>query len=192
MIMSIYKVLKRNEFTRNRYSISPLREQDIYEIKTWRNEQRDILRQNAVLTDQHQIAYYQNHVVPSFSDLKPTMILFSFLGHSHCIGYGGLANIDWENRRAELSFLLETKRAGNPEQYREDFSAFLHLMKDVAFTELPLNRIFTETYDIRPEHVSVLEQNGFMLEGRLRQHVFIRGRFVDSLIHGCLKEPDHA
>lgn len=189
--MSIYKVLKTTEFRKGGYVLSPLREMDIYDIKTWRNEQIDLLRQKVVLTDQDQAEYYRSRVVPGFTELKPEMVLFSFLEHDRCIGYGGLVHIDWENKRAEVSFLLQTQRVRDSEQYRTEFSTFLHLMKEVAFTELPLNRIFTETYDIRPGHVSVLEQNGFVLEGRLRQHVFIRGRFVDSLIHGCVKEPDH-
>jgi len=181
-----------SEFADNEYTIVPIREIDMLEIAKWRNEQIDILRQNVILTDQDQKGYYDRHVVPSFSETKPKIILFSYLEHNMCIGYGGLTNIDWENKRAELSFLLETERAKNVQQYRRDFSYFLHLLKRVVFNELRFNRIFTETYDVRTDHILVLEENGFVLEGRLKQHVVIRGRFVDSLIHGCLREHNHA
>jgi RimJ/RimL family protein N-acetyltransferase len=190
--MDIYRALSTNEFANDEYTIIPIREIDILEIKRWRNEQIDILRQRVILSDQDQKEYYHKHVVPGFSAIQPKLILFSFLERHTCIGYGGLTNIDWENKRAELSFLLQTELATNVQRYRKDFSNFLHLIKRVAFAELNLHRIFTETYDIRADHVLVLEENGFTLEGRLRQHAVVRGRFVDSLIHGCLRENSHA
>jgi len=36
-------------------------------------------------------------------------------------------------------------------------------------------------------HVSILEKNGFVQEGRMRQHVIIKGTFHDALIHGIIK-----
>ena len=69
---------------------------------------------------------------------------------------------------------------------------FIRLIKKVLFEDLNFNRIFTETYDIRPHHISILEKNGFQLEGRMREHIQINNKFVDSLIHGFLKEYYHA
>ncbi len=67
------------------------------------------------------------------------------------VGYGGLTNIDWEARRAELSFLVEPARATDPECYEGDLRAFLALVVDgLVFADLGLHRVFTETYDIRP------------------------------------------
>jgi RimJ/RimL family protein N-acetyltransferase len=189
--MGIYKALTINEFVKDEYALVPLREHDILAVAQWRNEQLDVLRQHAILTDHDQNIYYETRVVPSFSEAKPGIILFSYLQHSVCIGYGGLTDIDWENRRAELSFLLQTERTRDVQQYRRDFACFLHMIKTVAFDELKFDRIVAETYDIRPEHVRTLEENGFVLEGRLKQHVVIRGQLVDSLLHGCLKDTHH-
>jgi len=189
--MSSYRALTTNEYCKDEYSIVPMREMDILDIKQWRNEQIDILRQNVPLTDHDQQEYYHKHVVPSFSETEPKIILFSYLKHALCIGYGGLTNIDWENKRAELSFLLQTQRCANAQQYHRDFSHFIELVKRAAFDELHFNRIFSETYDVRTDHILALEENGFVLEGRLRKHVLVRGHFVDSLIHGCLREHDH-
>jgi hypothetical protein len=46
--------------------------------------------------------------------------------------------------------------------------------------------LFTETYDIRPLHISIIESAGFLREGVMHHHVRIDGHPVDSLIHGCL------
>jgi RimJ/RimL family protein N-acetyltransferase len=189
--MGIYKALTINEFVKDEYALVPLRENDIPAITQWRNEQIDVLRQQAALTDHDQKVYYESRVVPSFTEARPGIILFSYLKHAACIGYGGLTNIDWENRRGELSFLVQTERTLDVQQYRRDFSCFLHMIKTVAFNELQFDRIVSETYDIRPEHVRILEENGFVLEGRLKQHVVIRGQGVDSLLHGCRRDSNH-
>ena len=75
-------------------------------IKDWRNDQIDVLRQKAVLTDEDQIGYYHNIVLPSMNERQPEIILFSFLLNAGCIGYGGLTNIDWSHKRAEILISL--------------------------------------------------------------------------------------
>ena len=65
-------------------------------------------------------------------------------------------------------------------------------MKRVAFDDLGFNRLFTETYAFRHEHISLLEKNGFRFEGKMKQHTMINGTFVDSLLHGYLREYQHA
>lgn len=189
--MNSYIVLTQNTFALNDYSLVPLREIDIFEIKKWRNEQLDVMRQKTLLTDEDQKNYYNTQVSQSFTEKTPKIILFSFLEKNMCIGYGGLTNIDWESKRIELSFVMDTERAHNKELYRKDFSHFIRLIKKVVFDDLRFNRIFTETYDIRSQHISILEENGFVLEGRLKQHIWINHRFVDSLIHGYLKAYYH-
>ncbi len=192
MLKMNYKVLNNNFFHYNNYSVVPYREEDKLKIKEWRNNQMDVLRQKQELSDIDQLNYYNNYVAPSYSQEQPKIILFSFLENEDCIGYGGLTNIDWESKRVELSFLVNHNRATQTELYEKDFSAFITLMKTVVFEELKFNRIFTETYDIRPHHISVLERNGFKTEGRMREHVFINGNYIDSLVHGFIKKDYYA
>ncbi|MNC80618.1 hypothetical protein D3C75_1334820 [compost metagenome] len=61
-------------------------------------------------------------------------------------------------------------------------------MKKVTFDTLQFNRLFTETFDIRPLHISILEKCGFQYEGRMKQHAYVAGALVDSILHGYLKE----
>lgn len=185
-----YACLADKQYSYLAYAVVPIRREDMLLIKEWRNEQIDVLRQARPLTDEDQRRYYEEAVLPTFTEAEPRMLLFRYLLDGRLIGYGGLTNLDWVNKRAEISYLLETARSSEQdrERYEADFSAFLTLMKRIAFGELKLNRLFTETFDIRPWHVAVLEKNGFRPEGRMRQHVRIRGAYVDSLIHGCLAE----
>lgn len=169
------------------YSLSKLEEKDLELIKNWRNEQINVLRQRQLLTDEDQKKYWKSVIEPSYSQQHPQQLLFGFYHKNYLIGYGGLTHIDWEARRAEVSFLVATERRDNPEQYSQDFSAFLPLLLDIAFNQKNLHRLYTETYDLRPDHIAILEDFGFKLEGRLKDHVKIGDRYVDSLIHGYVK-----
>jgi hypothetical protein len=183
-----YLLLNKESYIHNNYSITTIRREDIFQIKQWRNDQISVLRQDKILTDDDQINYYNDIILPSVNDNYPKLILFSFLLNSDCIGYGGLTNINWTDKRAEVSFIVDTARTHDANLYESDFNTFLSLIKQVAIDGLGFNRLFTETYDIRPLHISILEKNDFQFEGRLKQHVFIKGSFVDSFIHGYVKE----
>src|SRR5687767_12928827 len=99
MLNTNYKALKNNCLTYTDYAILPYRDEDKLNIKEWRNQQMDILRQKKILTNDDQIEYYNNYILPSFNQEYPKIILFSFLESNTCIGYGGLTNIDWESKR---------------------------------------------------------------------------------------------
>ena len=103
------------------------------------------------------------------------------------IGYGGLVYLNRENRRAETSFLVAPDRAADPVLYRDDLRAALAMFARYGFDELELNRIYTETFAFRDQHISILEEFGFQLEGRLRDHIYNNGKFCDSLLHSLLK-----
>lgn len=180
-----YRCLQRQEFDDGRYSLVPLRHEDIQSIKDWRNDQMAILRQNAPLTHSAQETYYRDVVMATFSDEHPAQILLSYLLDGKCIGYGGMVRIDWNLKQAEVSFLVDSLRAIDKETYKTDFSHFLKLIKEIAFNDLYLKRLYTETYDIRPLHISVLESQGFLQEERLKGHVQKNGLTMDSIIHGC-------
>lgn len=185
-----YIQLAQDLFSEGPYKVTTIRKQDMLVIKQWRNEQMAVLRQANVLADEDQLQYYANIVEPSFSDSKTRIMLFSYFLNDELIGYGGLTNIDWVNQRAEISYLVDTERCSeaNQDQYIQDFSSFLGLMQRVAFGELGIHRLYTETFDIRPLHIAALQNNGFLLEGRMKDHVLMDGRYVDSIIHGCIKE----
>ena len=72
------------------------------------------------------------------------------------------------------------------QQYKQQLSAYLTLLKQSAFDDLGLHRLWTESYDIRPLHIATLEAQGFVFEGRLQDHEWINGAYVDTLFHGCV------
>jgi RimJ/RimL family protein N-acetyltransferase len=182
-----YRPLPQAEFHHEAYRLVPIRYEDREPIRTWRNAQLGVLRQAEPLTAEQQEAYFRRVVLPLFGQEQPEQLLFSLLHDDVLVAYGGLVHISWLDARAEVSFLADPARAADASTYRRDFFTFLQLLNRVAFEDLRLNRLVTETYDIRPAHVAIMEEAGFRREGRLRQHVRLTAdTFADSLVHGLL------
>lgn len=188
VIKSMVELKDKTDFNKHSgYSIIPIREIDMDLIRQWRNEQIETLRQKTPITAHEQRRYFKEFIKPSFNEKKPDQILFSYLLNKRLIGYGGLTNIDWESKRAEISFILDPKRTRNKNLYRKEFFSFFELIKQVAFNHLSFHKLYVETFDIRSLQVSFLEESGFVLEGRLKDHVLINKTYHDSLIHGLIK-----
>ena len=184
--MTAYACLPRPHIARHNRAVRTIAPADIEPVRQWRNAQMAVLRQQHEISPAEQVAYFERQIWPTLADPQPHNLLVAYLLDGQLIGYGGLVHIAWDHRRAEVSFLLDPVRTHDLAGYRSDFLAFLQLMKTLAFDDLKLQRLFTETYATRQHHISVLEAADFRLEGRLRQHVRIDGQPVDSLIHGCL------
>jgi len=156
-------------------------------IRVWRNQQMSILRQNKKITKKEQISYYKESIDPTFNQKNPKLILFSYLKNDVLIGYGGFVHIDWNLKKAEISFLTKTSRNKIRETFVEDFIVFLKLIIFLGFKEIGFNKLGTETYSIRPITIRILEENGFQLERVLHKHIFINNKYHDSLLHGQIK-----
>ena len=186
--MKSYKALNNQIYNRVNYSIIPIRMQDMESIRLWRNSQMDVLRQKKELSFDDQKQYFKNKVNALFEEEQPSQLLFSFLKDSELIGYGGLVNISWFDKKAEMSFLVNNTRVSNNIKYSEDFSSFIELMKEVCFREMKFNRLYTETYAFRKFHISILENRGLIEEGRLRHNIYENNKYYDSILHSMLKE----
>jgi hypothetical protein len=186
VISKKFSFLKHNRISFKEYSLVPLRKRDIQKIRKWRNEQINVLRQKTPLTKEDQIRYYDSIIRKSFYRNEPDVILFSFLYNKECIGYGGLVHIDWNSKVGEVSFVNDTDRTKSNTEHKKDFSIFLKLIFNIAFDDIHLNKLVTETYDIRPAHLKILENSGFKRIKRMNNSKnIIDGKIVDSIFHEC-------
>ena len=185
-----YKVLAKNCFVLEDLTLRPITEYQMDSIRKWRNSQVPVLRQNSTISWRNQRAYFNKRVFPEMGRLKPAQILFAIERCGSFVGYGGLTKIDWVTGKAEISFLLNPSIKEGKDDYLNIFDIFLRLVTNVAFDDLVLSRLFTETFSSRVEHIAILKNNGFILEGRLRQHCVVDGVVLDSLMHGKLKQED--
>lgn len=184
--MATYKVLNKQIYSSGDFSIVPIRMDDKYLIMKWRNEQIYHLRQDRLLNEAEQDAYFENVVANLYDQKRPNQILFSYLESGKCIGYGGLVHINWKDSNAEISFIMDTT-------LEKDFFVFhwktyLNLIEKVAFEDLQLHKIYTYAFDLRPKLYEALEGRGYMWEARMKEHCFFEGEFIDVVIHSKTRE----
>jgi RimJ/RimL family protein N-acetyltransferase len=183
--MPHYRCLGKNIFTSGNYSLVPIRMEDRHEIMRWRNEQIYHLRQKEFLTENEQDKYFKEVVFNLFDSVRPNQTLFSFLEDHKLIGYGGLVHINWEDKNAEVSFLIKTEL--EKENVNRFWFHYLQLLDKVAFEELRLHKIYTYAFDLRPHLYKIFEDSGFLKEATLKEHVLFEGNFIDVIIHSKIK-----
>jgi RimJ/RimL family protein N-acetyltransferase len=167
------------------YALRPLRWDDREPIRQWRNDQIEVLRQDRPLSADEQDHYYLDVIAPQMAAERPPQILVAMTHDDALIGYGGIVHLSWPDRRGEVSFLTDTTRLDEA-TFTADWRAFLDLLLPVARDVLDLHKLTTETYEVRTTLIPILEQHGFVLEGTLREHHLLDGRWVTSLAHGII------
>lgn len=186
-----YRCLAGSLPQQGHWRLRTLTDGDIESIRIWRNAQLSVLRQQALITSEAQRAYYERAIWPQTDMAQPDTILVAYERDGTLIGYGGLVHVAWRHRRAEISFLVDPAIAANRDDYAESLTVFLDLVRSLAFENLGLARVFTETYAHRSHHIGVLEQAGMIREGIMRDHVLVDGAASDSILHGCLAAEWH-
>jgi RimJ/RimL family protein N-acetyltransferase len=179
--MRNYKCLSNSIFEEGAFSIVPLRYEDRLDILKWRNEQIYHLRQNKPLTVEDQENYFNTVVDKLFDQERPNQILFSFLENGKCIGYGGLVHINWIDKNAEISFIMET--ALEKDNFHANWTKYLSLIEKVAFQDLKFHKIFTYAFDLRPHLYLALQDASYIEETRLKEHCLFDGKYIDVVIH---------
>lgn len=170
----------------DKFLINLVNDSDFEKIRRLRNSQKNVLRNNFQLSKLDQNLYKKNYF-KNFSK-KPTEILFSLNINKKFIGYGGLVHISHQNKRCELSFLTIKKRNDKNSLLKHDFINFINFAVDYAFKNLKLNKITTETFSFRRDHIKILKSSGFINEGILKRHVIRDGRYFDSIIYSLFKK----
>lgn len=179
--MKQYKCLNQQVYESGIYKIVPIRDEDKLSIMKWRNEQIYHLRQENVLTEEKQDLYFEQVISKLFGEDKPSQILFSYLENDVCIGYGGLVHINWIDKNAEISFLMDTQL--EKEKFEFHWGIYLDIIEKVAFQELNLHKLFIYAFDLRPQLYKAIEFKQYKKEAVLREHCFFNNKFIDVIIH---------
>jgi len=179
--MNSYKALNKQTYTSGKYSIVPLRMEDRYSILKWRNEQIYHLRQDKPLTAEDQENYFTNVVNVLFEQEQPIQMLFSFLENDICIGYGGLVHINWIDKNAEISFVMNTKLEN--QYFQKYWNIYLDLIEKVTLEELYFHKLYVYAFDLRPHLYVALEVSNYFLDARLKEHCFFGDKFIDVVIY---------
>lgn len=98
------------------------------------------------------------------------------------IGSIGLVHLYPENNSAELGYMLESPWHG-----KGLMSEAIQAVLAYAFRTLNLNRIEAITDPENHSSNRILERNGFIAEGILKENFLFEGRYLDSKYYALLK-----
>jgi len=126
------------------------------------------------------LAYYEENIH------KPNDngVSFAIEVDGRYIGHCSLSGIDAVNRTCELSIEIGEKTCWG-QGYGRDA---IHLLLQYAFDHHNLNRVWLETHSENERAIRCYRACGFVEEGRLRQHLWLDGRFVDRIYMGLLRD----
>ncbi|MFC4242740.1 GNAT family N-acetyltransferase [Gryllotalpicola reticulitermitis] len=98
------------------------------------------------------------------------------------VGSAGLFNVDHLARHAEVGIALVADARG-----RGIGTTALSQIVDFAFVRCNLRRVHLEVISSNVGAVRAYEKAGFVVEGRLREHAWVRGHYEDIILMGLLR-----
>lgn len=100
------------------------------------------------------------------------------------IGLVGLIDINWFHRTAEAYILL-----GNKKYWGKGIGTMaLSMIVQWAFEELGMNKVWGTARATNSAAIKMQKKVGFKLEGTLREEKYIRGKRVDIIRVGLLRD----
>lgn len=101
-----------------------------------------------------------------------------------CLGHVGLYKIDHRVGTAEFAILLGAR----PWWGKGVGKACTAFAVSYAFAQLNLRRVYLEVLATNDRAAALYRKLGFKDEGRLRQHQFKNGSYVDVLLMGLMRD----
>jgi RimJ/RimL family protein N-acetyltransferase len=98
------------------------------------------------------------------------------------VGNCGFHKINWQFRSAEFGIVIGEKDFRN----KGVGTSAVKLLLEHGFHNLNLHRVSLQVHADNPGAIRCYEKAGFRLEGRLREKVFKRGKYVDMLVMSVL------
>jgi RimJ/RimL family protein N-acetyltransferase len=95
-------------------------------------------------------------------------------------GVFGLTYIDWQSRKAELSFITK-------EYVNESSGQMVLEALKIAFNELNMNKVWVEIYEFDQVKWDLLVRLGFSQDGILRENYYWDGKWYSSIILSIVK-----
>ncbi|MBI2420145.1 MAG: GNAT family N-acetyltransferase [Ignavibacteriales bacterium] len=153
--------------------------EDAEDIFRWRNSQKGLWLQKGAENTEAQRDWIAARPTNEYNYIIKTKEGVS-------IGLIALVKIDMENKTAETGRLI----IGEDEYTKQLPAAYeaLYLINELAFTGLGLNRIYGIIAEENSKMIAFQKYMGLVQEGRLRQHIFVNGKFRDAFYFGLLAD----
>ena len=153
---------------------------DLPDMKRWRNDIIDMCREYRLINDEHQDRWWQAYSDQAY-ERYPKHLMYAIEADSMpraILGVCGWTNIDWLNRRAELSIYLGTEY-----QNKGHGRKALRALHDIAFNQLGFQCVWLEVHDWNPNARKLYETEGYQLIGKFRDARFKDGKYYPTWIY---------
>ncbi len=111
-------------------------------------------------------------------------VSFAIEYEGNYIGHCSLIGLDSVNRACELQIEI-----GDKQHQGQGFGRnAVRLLLEYAFVHGNMNRIWLRTHSLNERAMRCYLACGFVKEGRLRQHIWLKGNYVDIVLMGVLRE----
>ena len=172
--------VKRAAAARARVALGPITASDAPILFEWIND-RDLVLFNAAYRPTHEAAHLA--WVRSLADRRD-LVAFAIrtVPGKRLIGVCQLTGIDPIHRRADLQIRMGDDRTRGRGLGLEA----VRLLLAFGFGDLNLHRISLQVFATNARAIKTYERAGFRHEGRLRDAMFLDGRFVDVLAMAIL------
>jgi RimJ/RimL family protein N-acetyltransferase len=132
-----------------------------------------------VMSMEKMMAYYDDFIAKD----DPNHISWAIEADGKYIGHCNLHSVDHTARACELGIEIGDRAYWGQGYGRE----VIGLLLDYAFRHMNLHRVWLNTHSENERAIRCYKACGFVEEGRLRQHIWVDGRYVDRVIMGVLR-----
>ncbi|WP_414733594.1 GNAT family N-acetyltransferase [Acetobacterium carbinolicum] len=165
-------------------NLTAIEKYDLDQLMAWRNQTgyRKYFREHREINNVMQTNWFENKVI---NDPTTIMLAIRKSEDNELLGCCGLCYINWINGSADLSLYIGWNNTYIDEiGYAEESC---ELLFQYAFSELRLNRIWTEIYEIDKKKDDLYQKIGMTRDGILRESYFYDGKYLDSYIFSVLR-----
>ncbi|KSU81118.1 Protein N-acetyltransferase, RimJ/RimL family [Fictibacillus enclensis] len=149
---------------------------DIRELHRWSNDSRSIL-----MVGRTPLTYEQVLQEVEGKRRNNDLLLGIENEEQQLVGWVFLKDIDHGHGRASIGILLA------PEARGKGYGKIaMEQMIDVGFKQLRLNKIYLTTRGTNEQAIGLYKKIGFTVEGKLRQHAYVDGQYLDTYFMGIL------
>lgn len=165
--------------------LAAIEKSDLPKLMEWRNKPsfRKHFREYREINLDMQEKWYEDKVI---GDKSTIMFSIKSVENHELLGCCGFCYINWIHRYADLSLYI-----GWNNTYIDNEGYALEACKllfNYGFSELNLNKIWTEIYEFDNKKKKLYESMNFKVDGVLRQNYFYNGKWWNSYILSLLKD----
>jgi [ribosomal protein S5]-alanine N-acetyltransferase len=159
-------------------------QEDSIKINKWRNddEVQSLTGGNKYFVSLAKEKKWVDELI--FDNSKNIYLAICLKETSEMVGYTGIRDIDWRNRKVEWTALVIGDRECRSKGYATEATL---LLLDYVFLELGIHRLTGYSLKSNKSSLKLFEKLGFKQDGVLRESVFKSNSYHDNIVFSLLK-----